>query len=201
MSLDTVTKGINDGDACPVAVELLRKLQAAAERIPTNEPEATPNDRLSGFSLDPSTCIVPGHDDWEDILSIPLDSHSSSCAIQYESSDVVGSELEPEADEYEFEDNANFPTMKKTSTMHKVHHHHPLLCHLPSQHMSPRLSIPSHLLAVNPPRNRIPSLWLRNVRILNWTLLWTLDHVAYERSEHSTCMLAYVALVFPRSRF
>lgn len=82
MSLDTVTKGINDGDACPVAVELLRKLQAAAERIPTNEPEATPNDRLSGFSLDPSTCIVPGHDDWEDILSIPLDSHSSK-RLQY----------------------------------------------------------------------------------------------------------------------
>jgi hypothetical protein len=65
VALDTI-EGEN---ACPMAVKLLRELQAGVERIPADKPEAPPSHRLSAFSVDPSGCIGQGNDDWEDTLN------------------------------------------------------------------------------------------------------------------------------------
>ena len=47
------------------AVRLLQDLEAAVKRIPDNTPIATPEHRLSGFAIDPLTCVAePGEDDW-----------------------------------------------------------------------------------------------------------------------------------------
>jgi hypothetical protein len=47
------------------AVCLLRDLEAAVERIPSDTPIATPEHQLSIFAADPHTCISePGEDDW-----------------------------------------------------------------------------------------------------------------------------------------
>ena len=58
-----------DCDACPIAVKLLHELQAGVERIPASKPEAALSHQLSVFSVDPSSCIMQGNDDWEDILN------------------------------------------------------------------------------------------------------------------------------------
>ena len=39
------------------------------EQIPASKPEAAVNHWLSAFSGDPSSCIVQGNNDWEDILN------------------------------------------------------------------------------------------------------------------------------------
>ena len=64
-----VSGGLEGNNMCPVAVKLLHDLQAGVERIPVNKLEAAPNHRLSAFSMDPSSCIGQGNDDWEDILN------------------------------------------------------------------------------------------------------------------------------------
>jgi hypothetical protein len=47
------------------AVSLLQDLEAAVKRIPGDTPSATPEHRLSIFSVDPCTCVAePGEDDW-----------------------------------------------------------------------------------------------------------------------------------------
>ena len=66
--LDVALDMIEGENACPMAVKLLRELQAGVERIPADKPEAPPSHRLSAFSVDPSGCIGQGNDDWEDIL-------------------------------------------------------------------------------------------------------------------------------------
>ena len=63
---ETVTVEVNP---CPIAVNLLHELQVSAERIPASRAEAAPNHRLNAFSMDPSSCISPDADDWEDILN------------------------------------------------------------------------------------------------------------------------------------
>jgi hypothetical protein len=63
---ETVTVEVNP---CPIAVNLLHELQVSAERIPASRAEAAPNHRLNAFNMDPSSCISPDTDDWEDILN------------------------------------------------------------------------------------------------------------------------------------
>lgn len=66
---DTTPEGLEGDNACPMAVKLLCELQAGVERIPADKPKAIPSHRLSAFSVDPSSCIGQGDDDWEDILN------------------------------------------------------------------------------------------------------------------------------------
>lgn len=50
---------------CERGVSLLRDLEAAVNRIPSDTPSTTPEHRLSIFAVDPRTCIAePGEDDW-----------------------------------------------------------------------------------------------------------------------------------------
>jgi hypothetical protein len=47
------------------AVSLLQDLEVAVKQIPGDIPSATPEHRLSVFSVDPCTCVAePGEDDW-----------------------------------------------------------------------------------------------------------------------------------------
>jgi hypothetical protein len=47
------------------AISLLQDLKAAVKCIPSDTPSATPEHRLSAFSVDPCTCVAkPGEDDW-----------------------------------------------------------------------------------------------------------------------------------------
>ncbi|KAH8980740.1 hypothetical protein EDB86DRAFT_2835187 [Lactarius hatsudake] len=47
------------------AVSLLRDLEEAIKRIPSDTPSATPEHPLSAFAIDPHTCFAePGEDDW-----------------------------------------------------------------------------------------------------------------------------------------
>ncbi|KAF8240310.1 hypothetical protein L208DRAFT_1022027, partial [Tricholoma matsutake] len=66
---DTPPEGLEGDNVCPMAVKLLCELQAGVERIPADKPKAIPSHRLSAFSVDPSSCIGQGDDDWEDILN------------------------------------------------------------------------------------------------------------------------------------
>ena len=50
---------------CQRGVSLLRDLEAAVNRIPSDTPSASPEHRLSVFAVDPRTCVAePGEDDW-----------------------------------------------------------------------------------------------------------------------------------------
>jgi hypothetical protein len=42
------------------------------ERIPSSELEAALSHQLSTFSVNPSSCIVQGNNDWEDILNLMM---------------------------------------------------------------------------------------------------------------------------------
>jgi hypothetical protein len=55
--------------ACPIAMNLLSKLRKGMERIPTDNPSATAEHRLREFGGDPSKCIHPELEDWEDLLN------------------------------------------------------------------------------------------------------------------------------------
>ena len=66
---NTTPEGLEGDNACPMAVKLLRELQAGVERIPADKPKAILSHRLSAFGVDPSSCIGQGDDDWEDILN------------------------------------------------------------------------------------------------------------------------------------
>jgi hypothetical protein len=59
---DPVSEGLK---ICSTATQLLRDLEAAANRIPDEMPMATQENPLSIFAVDPHTCVAePGEDDW-----------------------------------------------------------------------------------------------------------------------------------------
>jgi hypothetical protein len=62
-------EGLEGDNVCPMAVKLLCELQAGVERISADKPKAIPSHRLSAFSVDLSSCIGQGDDNWEDILN------------------------------------------------------------------------------------------------------------------------------------
>ena len=50
---------------CQRGLQLLRGLEVATNRIPSDIPSATPEDLLSVFVIDPCHCVAePGEDDW-----------------------------------------------------------------------------------------------------------------------------------------